>query len=59
MRSGLQMMISIQMFKDAFGLTNDISLKCLKMRSGLQMMISIQMFKDALGLTNDNQYSNV
>jgi len=38
------MMISIQMFKDAFGLTNDIQ---------------SQMFKDALGLTNDDQYSNV
>jgi len=75
MHSGLQMMFSTQMFKDALGLTNDDQFsnvyrctraykwwsvfKCLKMHSGLQMMISIQMFKDALGLTNDDQYFNV
>ena len=44
MHSGLQTMISTQMFKDALG---------------LKMMISTQMFKDALGLTHDGQYSNV
>ena len=44
MHSGLQMMISTQMFKDALGLTNDEQ---------------SQMFKDALRLTTDEQYSNV
>jgi len=38
------MMISIQMFKDALGLTNDDQ---------------SQMFKDSLGLTNEVQYLNV